>query len=80
MAHFTFVSFVAKPLNRIEAKGDLVIIQTLLLSKCKRIPVSIKTKSPTASLRIKGLATKPTTIKWPIIVVRLDRVPENEAA
>ena len=64
---------VAKPLNRIEAKGHLVMIQTLLLFKCKLICyhanqmlVSITTRSPSASLQIKGLATKYTTIKWPI--------------
>ena len=33
--HFTVVCLVAKPLNRNEAKGDLVMIQTLLLFKCK---------------------------------------------
>ena len=33
--HFTVVYLVAKPLNRNEAKGDLVMIQTLLLFKCK---------------------------------------------
>ena len=35
IVHFTVVSLVAKPLNRNEAKGDLVMIQTLLLFKCK---------------------------------------------
>ena len=30
MVHFTVVFLVAKPLNRNEAKGDLVMIQTLL--------------------------------------------------
>ena len=64
---------VAKPLNRSEAKGDLVMIQTLLLFKCKLlcyhanwILVSITTGSPSASLQIKGLATKYTTVKFPI--------------
>ena len=33
--HFTVVCLVAKPLNRNEAKGDLVMIQTLLLFKCR---------------------------------------------
>ena len=32
---FAVVCLVAKPLNRNEAKGDLVMIQTLLLFKCK---------------------------------------------
>ena len=35
IVHFTVVSLVAKPSNRSEAKGDLVMIQTLLLFKCK---------------------------------------------
>ena len=33
--HFKVAPLVAKPLNRSEAKGDLVIIQTMLLFKCK---------------------------------------------
>ena len=35
MVHFTVVCLAAKPLNRSEAKVDLVMIQTLLLFKCK---------------------------------------------
>ena len=35
IVHFTVVCLVAKPLNRSEAKVDLVVIQTLLLFKCK---------------------------------------------
>ena len=35
IVHFTVVCLVAKPLNRNEAKGDLVMIQTFLLFKCK---------------------------------------------
>ena len=35
IVHFTVVCLVAKPLNRSEAKVDLVMIQTLLLFKCK---------------------------------------------
>ena len=35
IVRFTVVCLVAKPLNRNEAKGDLVMIQTLLLFKCK---------------------------------------------
>ena len=35
IVHFTVACLVAKPLNRSEAKGDLVMIQTLLLFKCK---------------------------------------------
>ena len=73
IVHFTVVCLVAKPLNRNEAKGDLVMIQTLLLFKCKllcyhanKIQVSIITRSPSASLQIKGLATKYITVKWPI--------------
>ena len=37
IVHFTVVCLVAKPLNRSEAKGDLVMLQTLLLLKCKLI-------------------------------------------
>ena len=37
IVRFTVVCLVAKPLNRSEAKGDLVMIQTLLLLKCKLI-------------------------------------------
>ena len=33
--HFTVAWLVAKPFNRGEAKEDLLMIQTLLLSKCK---------------------------------------------
>ena len=35
IVHFTVVCLVTKPLNRNEAKGDLVMIQTLLCFKCK---------------------------------------------
>ena len=35
IVHFTVVCLIAKRLNRSEAKGDLVMIQTLLLLKCK---------------------------------------------
>ena len=35
MVHFTVVCLVSKSLNRSEAKVDLVMIQTLLLFKCK---------------------------------------------
>ena len=73
VVHFTVVCLVAKPLNRNEAKGDPVMIQALLLFKCKSlcyhanwILVSIPTRSPSASLQIKGLATKYTTVKWPL--------------
>ena len=73
IVHFTVVCLVAKPLNRNEAKGDFVMIQTLLLFKWKLlcyhanwILVSITTRSPSASLQIKGLTTKYTTVKWPI--------------
>ena len=37
IVHFTDVCLVAKPLNRNEDKSDLVMIQTLLLFKCKLI-------------------------------------------
>ena len=35
--HFTVVCLVAKPLNRSEATGDLVVIQTMLLFICKSL-------------------------------------------
>ena len=35
IVHFTVACMVAKPFNRGEAKVDLVMIQTLLLFKCK---------------------------------------------
>ena len=37
VVHFTVVRLVAKPLNRGEATDDLVMIQTLLLFKCKSL-------------------------------------------
>ena len=80
IVRFTVVCLVAKPLNRNEAKGDLVMIQTLLLFKCKLlcyhanwILVSITTRSLSASLQIKGLATKYTIVKWPIFRDYLSR-------
>ena len=57
---------VAKSLNRSDAKGDHVLLQTLLLFRCKLlhyharllyILVSITTRSSSASLQIKGSAT-----------------------
>ena len=35
LVHFTVTLLIAKPLNTSEAKGDLVMIQTLLLFRCK---------------------------------------------
>ena len=35
IVHFKVVCLIAKPLNRNEAKGDLVMIQTFLLFKYK---------------------------------------------
>ena len=35
IVHFIVACLVAKPLNRSEAKDDLVMMQTLLLFKCK---------------------------------------------
>ena len=35
IVHFAVAWLVAKPFNRSEAKGDLVMIQILLLLKCK---------------------------------------------
>ena len=55
--------------------GDLATIQILLFFKWKllcyhanQILVSITTRSPSASLQIKGFATKHITVKWPIEV------------
>ena len=69
---------ISKPLNKSKAKGDLVVIQTLLLFKYKlpcyhanQILMSITTRSPSASLEIEGLATKYTTVKWSIVNVRV---------
>ena len=69
IVHFTVVCLVAKSLNRSEANVDLVKIQTLLLFKCKLlcyhtnlILVSMTTRSPSASLQIKGLASKYTAV------------------
>ena len=44
VAHFTVACLVAKPLNKSEAKGDLVIIQKLLLLKCKFLFVIMLTR------------------------------------
>ena len=73
IVHFTVTCLVAKPLNMSEAKGDIVMTQTMLLFKFKllcyhanKILVSIPTWSTSASLQIKGLATKYPTVKWPI--------------
>ena len=78
IVHFTVVCLVARRLNWSEVKVDLVMIQTLLLFKCKllcyhanQILVSITTRSPSVSLQIKVLATRYTTVKWPIWDVML---------
>ena len=68
-SHFEVVCLLAKPLNRSEANGDFVMIQKLRLFKCKFLccyAFSITTRSPLATFQIKGLATKYTTVKWPI--------------
>ena len=69
---FTVPCLVAKPLERGVAKGDLDMIQSSVLFRCKLlrhfahyILVPNTTRSPSASLQIKGLATKYTTVKWP---------------
>ena len=74
IVHFTVACLVAKPLNRSEAKDDLVMIQTLLLFKYKllcyhadQILVPITTWSPSALLQIKDLVTKYTTVEWPVV-------------
>ena len=61
---------LAKPLNRSEAKGDLVMIQTLLLFKFKLLcyharywSLGLRLGSPSASLQTKGWTTKCTTSK-----------------
>ena len=39
--HFAVAWLVAKPFNRSEAKGDLVMIQILLLLKCKLLVIML---------------------------------------
>ena len=74
---------VAWPLNESEAGGDLVLTETLVLFISKfllismrtasltwekqGVEVSIKTRSPPASLSFKGQATKQETVKWSIL-------------
>ena len=78
---FTVPCLVAKPLERGVAKGDLDMIQSSVLFRCKLlrhfahyILVPNTTRSPSASLQIKGLATKYITVKWPIEHLS-DRMP-----
>ena len=80
IGHFTVVCLVTWPLSGSEAKGDLVLIQTLLLFICKCKLVSMRTtwftcekqeglyqnKVTLASLPLKGQVTRHTTVKWPI--------------
>ena len=80
MGHFTLLCLVTWPLSGSEAGGDLVLIQTLLLSHVNHVVlmltslhlhmksrrVCIKTRSPRASLPLKGQVTRHTTVKWPI--------------
>ena len=77
MGHFTIVSLVTRTSIGSEAGGDLqcfsyvdhvVLMQTTcsLHLHMKSTPVCIKTRSPLASLPIKGQVTKHTTVKWPI--------------
>ena len=71
---------VARPLSGSEAGVDLVLIRTLLLFTCRSCCSSanqfvfphekqeslFKTRSTPASLPLKGLVTKHTTVKWTI--------------
>ena len=51
IVHFTVACQVDKPLNRSEAKGDLVMIQTLLLSNVNYFVIMLtRYWSPSASL------------------------------
>ena len=73
-------------MNESEAGGDLVLIETSLLSHVndavlmlvsrnlhmKSSEVSIKTRSTPASLSFKGQATKYTTVKWSILQYLMD--------
>ena len=43
IVHFTVACLVTKPFNRSEAKGDLVMIQTWLLSKVNCLVVMLDT-------------------------------------
>ena len=71
IVNFTVTCSVAKPLIKSEVKGDLVMRQTLPLFKCKFLYHAIQTLVPitilSASVYIKNLATKCTTVKWPIV-------------
>ena len=75
MGHFSIVSLVTWPSIGSEAGGDLqcfsyvdhvVLKPTSLHLHMKSSAVCIKTRSPPASLLIKGQVTKHTTVKWPI--------------
>ena len=82
--------FVTWPLSGSEAGGDLVLIQTLLLFKCRsccsdanlfaltyeKHEVCIKTRSLPASLPLKGQVPKHTTVKWTILELGLPEETE----
>ena len=72
IVHFTVACLLTKPFKKSEAKGDLVMIQTLLLFKCKLLCyyanlalVSITTRSPSASFQTRTWLY--ITVKWPIV-------------
>ena len=72
IVHFTVACLVAKPLEKSEAKVDLVMIKTLLLFQCKLLCYhsnwSLLQYGHLQPLsKSKGLATKYTTVKWPIV-------------
>ena len=69
------------PLNRSEAGSDLVLLFVFhvqivvfprehdhLLMKNKKVCIN-KTRSPPASLLLKGQGTEHTTVKWPIPLI-----------
>ena len=76
MGHFTVVYLVAKPSIWSEAEGDLVVLEISKVHKVhlKSSKVCIIPRSPLASLLLKSLATKCTTVKWTIKYVSLDHL------
>ena len=70
IVHLTVVHLVAKPLNSSKAKGDLVMIQTLLLIICKLLCycakwILVSVNNVTFSLTL-NQRLEYTAIKWPI--------------
>ena len=76
--HFTVFCLVTWPLNDSEVRGDLTLILPALSRKCTKLAleqhdlhnksseVFMKTRSPPASVPIKGQVTEQRTVKWSI--------------